>query len=181
MKKYGFLLCSILLIAMFASQAQAFDGDRKGFTLNLGAGVGQGHLKFSNSTNSWTQDETGFATDFKIGVGLSPQAVLYYENRVVWWSVEEISVTTGMSAVGFSYFFSPQAPSFFLNASLGLGVANIENDDSETGVGGGIGAGFEFTRNWTIEASYLTAKVYEEGDFSSTASNLALTINWFAY
>ena len=70
MKKHGFLLCSILLIAMFATQAQAFDGERKGFMLNLGAGVGQGKLKISDSNNSLTEDGTGFSADFKIGAGL---------------------------------------------------------------------------------------------------------------
>jgi opacity protein-like surface antigen len=86
-----------------------------------------------------------------------------------------------MSPVGYSYFFNPQAPSFFLSGSLGLGVANYENADSDNGFGWGIGAGYEFATNWVIEASYLSAKVYDEGDFGLTASNLALTISWFAY
>ncbi len=60
-------------------------------------------------------------------------------------------------------------------------MASIENLDSETGAGFGIGAGYEFTKNWTIEASYLSAKVDEVSDISLTASNLAVTISWFAY
>ena len=181
MKKLHVVIGLVLLGAMFASQAHAFDGDRKGFVLNLGAGFGQGKLKLANSTDSLTDDGTGFSTDFKIGGGLSPNSVLYYTNRVIWWSVGGVSVTTGMSAAGFSYFFNPQAPSFFLDASIGLGVATVEETDSESGMGFGIGAGFEFTKNWTIEASYLSAKVWEEGDLNLTASNLALTISWFAY
>jgi opacity protein-like surface antigen len=181
MKKFGILLSLIVLVAMFASQAQAFDGDRKGFVLNLGAGAGQGKLKLSNSSDSISDDGIGFSTDFKIGAGLSSNSVLYYSNRVIWWSSEGVSVTTGMSAVAFSYFFSPEAPSFFLSGSIGIGVASIEDLDSESGAGFGIGAGFEFAKNWTVEASYLSAKVWEEFGVSLTASNLALTVSWFAY
>jgi len=181
MKKYGYLLSLFLLIAMFASQAQAFDGDRKGFILNLGAGMGQGKLKLSGSNDSLTEDGTGISSDFKIGAGLSSNAVLYYTSRVIWWSANGFNVNTGMSAVGFSYFFSPQAPAFFLSGSLGIGVATVENIDTETGAGFGIGAGFEFTKNWTIEASFLSAKVEEVGNIDLTASNIAVTVSWFAY
>lgn len=180
MRKYCFVLGLILIVAFVSTQALAFDGDRKGFMLNLGAGFGQGKVSYSDANGSQSLDGTGFSTDFKIGAGLSPQAVLYYTNRVVWWS-DGFSWTTGMSAVGFSYFLKPEAPSFFFSGSLGLGVASIESSASDTGFGFGLGVGFEFTRNWTVEASFLSAKVAEEGDESLTASNFALTISWFAY
>lgn len=181
MKKLGILLCLVFLTIMFTSPAQAFDKDRKGFMLNLGAGFGQGKLKLSTPIGDDSEDGTGVSTDFKIGAGLSPQSVLYYTNRVIWWSANGVSINTGMSAAGYSYFFNPQAPSFFLSGSLGLGVASFENSDSESGFGWGIGAGYEFATNWVIEVSYLSAKVYDEGDFGLTASNLALTLSWFAY
>jgi hypothetical protein len=41
MKKCGILLCLAFLTIMFTNPAQAFDKDRKGFMLNLGAGIGQ--------------------------------------------------------------------------------------------------------------------------------------------
>ena len=181
MRKYCFVLGLILIVAFVSTQALAFDGDRKGFMLNLGAGFGQGALKFSSPTDSETEDGTGVSTDFKIGAGLSPQAVLYYTNRVIWWSAQGFDFTTGMSAAGFSYFLKPEAPSFFFSGSLGLGVATFENIDSESGFGFGVGVGFEFARNWVVEATYLNAKVWEEQGYSRSASNLALTTSWFAY
>lgn len=181
MKKVLFLVLIAALLTSTADFAHAFDGNRKGFVLNLGAGLGQGKLKLSDGSDSLSDDGTGFSTVFKIGAGLSEQAVLYYTNRVVWWSVEGISINTGMSAAGFSYFFQPQAPAFFLTGALGIGVAKVEDFDADTGFGFGIGAGFEFARNWTVEVQYLHAKVAEELGLSLTASNLALTISWFAY
>ncbi len=172
-----FLLTLVLILAFTATQTQAFDGDRKGFMLNLGAGMGQGKL----SVDSDSVDEMGFSSVFKIGAGLSPQATLYYTNRVIWWSSNDVSLTTGMSAAGFSYFISPEAPSFFFSGSLGIGVLSIENLDSESGFGFGIGAGYEFAKNWTIEAHYLNAKVLEEAGDSLSISNLAFTVSWFAY
>ena len=100
---------------------------------------------------------------------------------MISWSANNVDVTTGISAAGFSYLLKPEAPSFFFSGSLGLGVASIENSDSETGFGFGIGVGFEFARNWIVEATYLNAKVWEEQGYSISASNLALTISWFAY
>lgn len=181
MKKILFLLVLTVFVTSIADQAEAFDGDRKGFVLNLGGGFGQGKLKVSGNGASMSEDGTGVSTVFKIGAGLSPQAVLYYTNRVIWWSSSGVSVNTGMSAAGFSYFFQPQAPSFFLTGALGIGVATVEDFDSDTGFGFGIGAGFEFAKNWTVEVNYLSAKVDEEGPLSLTASNLALTVSWFAY
>ena len=181
MKKFTFLVCLIALTAMFVGQAHAFDGERKGFMLNLGAGMGQGKLEISDSRNSDSLDGTGFSTDFKIGAGLSPNAFLYYTNRVIWWSDQKVSFNTGMSAVGFSYSFSPQTPSFFLSGSVGIGVARDEDSNSETGTGFGFGAGFEFSKNWTVEASYLSANVGDESGVDITASNLAVTVSWFAY
>lgn len=180
-KKFVILLLLTVFLASFAPEARAFDGDRKGFVLNLGAGAGQGKLKVSGDGGSLSEDGTGFSTVFKIGGGVSEQVVLYYTNRVIWWSSEGVSVNTGMSAAGVSYFFQPQAPAFFLTGALGLGVAKVEDFDAESGIGFGIGAGFEFSRNWTVEIQYLSAKVDEAAGLDLTASNLAVTLSWFAY
>ena len=72
MRKYCFVLGLILIVAVVSTQALAFDGDCKGFMLNLRASFGQRALKLSTPTDSDTEDGTGVSTDFKIGAGLSP-------------------------------------------------------------------------------------------------------------
>lgn len=87
-----------------------------------------------------------------------------------------------MSALGASFFLEPQAPSLFFSAGPGLGVLyDRDAEDSESGAGFTVGLGYEFSSNWTIEGTFMNAKVLEEGDADLTISNLLVTINWWAY
>jgi len=144
--------------------------------LNLGAGVGQGKL----SWNDYSIDGTGLATDFKIGGGPSSQVLLYYSNRVVWYSPSGYSGTwsNAMSAAGLSYFLEPQAPSFFFSGGLGLGaIGDSDGTDSESGFGLTLGAGYEIVQNLIVEFTYMHASL--DNDYS--ISNLMLTVSWLAY
>ena len=176
MRTKSILLILIVLMVAAPLTSSAFDGDRKGFMLNLGAGFGQGKL----SWHSESVDGTGFATDFKIGGGPSSQVLVYYTNRVVWYSPEGAfnTWTNGMSAAGVSYFLKPQAPSFFFSGALGLGaIGDSDGRDGESGFGFTIGAGFEIIRSLTLELNYMGASL--DNDFS--ISSLLFTVNWLAY
>lgn len=190
MRRSGFIFI-LVLVAMLASlQAQAFDGQRKGFMLNLGAGYGQGEFKAKGGGESVSWDGTGLMTDFKIGGGINEKMVLYYTNRALWYTVDfeffdqiiSTDLINGMSAFGASYFLEPTAPSFFFSGAIGIGVVmDSDADESESGVGFTLGIGYEFSKNWILEGTYMSAKVDEVGEVDLTASNLAVTISWFAY
>ncbi len=176
MKTKALLLTLALLLFVAPLTASAFDGDRKGFMLNLGAGFGQGKL----SGHGDSVDGTGFGTDFKIGAGTSSQLMIYYTNRVVWYTPDGASSTwyNGMSAAGVSYFLNPDAPSFFFSGALGIGVIAVSDGfDSESGFGFTLGAGYEFARNFIAEITYMNAGL--DNDYS--ISNIALTVSWLAY
>lgn len=182
MKKILISLTLILLLVSFAAQVQAFDGDRKGFMLNLGAGFGQAEWEITGGGASLSVDETGFGGDFKLGAGINSQTVVYYTNRTLFYSIEEYNFVNGMSALGMSYFLEPQAPSIFFSAGVGLGVLmDSDASESESGMGFTFGLGFEFSTNWTLEATYMKANVLSEGDADLNISNLMISINWFAY
>jgi len=189
MKKASLLTVLVILIICAATQVQAFDGDRKGFMLNLGAGFGQGKVTVSDSGVSASLDATGFCTDFKIGAGLSPKTVLYYTNRALWYKPDPLvsaglgeSLVNGMSAVGVTQFLNPQAPSPFVSGAIGIGVlTDSDASESETGLGFTVGVGYEFAKSWIAEATYMHAKVAEEAGVDLSVSNLAVTISWFAY
>ncbi len=186
MTRNGIVLLLVLVTTLAAVQAQAFDGERKGFMLNLGGGMGKGEITLSNATASISADGTGFISDFKIGGGANEQMMIYYTNRALWYSVSSEpgvpSLVNGMSALGVSYFLEPTAPSAFFSGALGFGVlTDSEATDSDTGPGFTIGVGFEFSTNWIVEATYMSAKVFEENDLDVTVSNVAVTISWFAY
>lgn len=192
------LLALFLALALIATafQAQAFDGDRKGFMLNLGVGAGSAKMTGSAGDFDASLDETGFGGDFKIGGGINPQTMIYYTNRTLFYSTEmtyydpiletnhtaSSDLINGMSAVGVSYFLEPQAPSFFFSGALGIGVlTDSEGDDSESGFGFTVGAGYEFAKNWIIEGTYMHAGIGEELGVDFSISNLMLSVSWLAY
>jgi len=176
----------VMTLVAITSQVQAFDGDRNGFMLNLGAGFGKAEFSISNDNSSVSLDENGFGGDFKIGMGNNSQTLIYYTNRTLFYTIENVDFINGMSAIGASYFFEPQAPSFFLSAGMGLGVLAISTSDSfdtesESGLGFTVGAGYEFATNWIIEATYLDATVASENNIDLGISNLMISVSWFAY
>jgi len=192
MKKSILIFLLLVLAVLAATAVQAFDGDRKGFMLNLGAGFGQGQYKIPDGTNSVSFDGTGFSTDFKIGAGINPQTVIYYTNRALWYAADvtnsftgetsSVEAINGLTAAGVSYFFAPAAPTFFVSSAIGVGVlTDAEVSGSESGIGFSIGAGYEFTTNWILEAAYWNATVAKADEISLNISSLVVTVSWFAY
>jgi opacity protein-like surface antigen len=177
MKLRACLVCLLLIAIMLPSEGQAFDKQRKGFVLGLGLGYGSAKLKYGDDSESYG----GLATTFKIGAGLSEQVLLYYSNRVVFFSPDNVDATfyQGASAVAVSYFLNPAAPSFYFTGELGLGVLDSTESgiDSETGFGWSLGVGFEFSRSWTVEANYLGNSYDDPG----SGSNITFAICWLPY
>ncbi len=182
MKNTLISLSLVLILVSAVEPAQAFDGDRKGFMLNLGIGAGKAEVFVTGGDISSSMDEIGFGGDLKIGGGVNSQTVIYYTSRTLFYSVNDYSAVNGMSALGVSYFLEPQAPSVFFSGGLGLGaLIDIDGQDSESGIGYTLGVGFEFVPNWTLEATYMRATVESEGELDLGISNLMISISWFAY
>ena len=177
MRKMSLGILLIIVVMFAAVQAQAFNGDRKGFLLNLGVGYGQ-------IGGDWEETESGITSDFKIGAGINSQVALYYTNRVIFKSDELTSdlYYAGMSGVGVSYFLNPKAPSFFFSGAVGLATfaSTASGAIADTGMGFSFGAGFEFSQNWIIEGNYMTATI-GEGVLDYGIHTMTLTLSWFAY
>ncbi|MEN8007702.1 MAG: outer membrane beta-barrel protein [Candidatus Krumholzibacteriota bacterium] len=189
MKIKALFLTTVLFLLVAPLTASAFDGDRNGFMLNLGAGMGQGKLSASGFGASASFDAMGFGTDLKIGGGLSSQVLLYYTNRALWYTPEVAGIdwklTNGMSAAGVSYFLEPQAPSVFFSGGLGVGVVNDRDvDETMSGFGITLGVGFEFARNVIAELTLIHSGVSGDNDIEGidwTISNVMVTVSWLAY
>ena len=174
------LLTACLVIA--TSQALAFDGDRHGFMIGLGAGSGTAETEFIVGDDRDSVDESGIATTFMLGGGVHPKALLYYLNRAVFYTAEDSEPVNGLSGVGMTYFLSRQAPSFFINGGVGFGAyQGGRGAETEIGDGFTVGVGFEFINHWTIEASYLDAKIFSAGNIEFNIYNVALTVNVLLY
>lgn len=172
-----------VLLALFLPAAA--HAQRKGFVLNLGLGVGE--TKWSaNGDNSLSNG--GIATDFKIGHAPSDQLLIYYTNDASFFSLEGTDdqlVVSGLSGVGGTYFLKPAAPSFFFDASLGISAFNILDTDgggteSYTGLGIGVGGGYEFARHWLVDLDVVFGSPDGDG-LSLDTRTFRLAINWLLY
>lgn len=162
------VLAVIATILLLAVAAHAFDGSRKGFI--LGFGVGPGYTSFTQTVEipaidfdetSDRENSFSFATDFKIGGGITDQFLLYYVNRVTWFGMENaldenVTIANGIGGVGVSYYIQTTAPSLYFLGSIGLSTWMTPFEDEignwlGFGVSGGVG--YEFAAHWGVEAT----------------------------
>jgi len=183
------MLCSF-------GNAHAFDGERKGFI--LGGGIGLGMTSFTQSVAGFgervsadRETKPSFVTDFKIGGGFSEQVLLYWTSRVSWFSLENIfgdtvTIASGTAGVGITYFPNPDS-NFYLLGGLGLATwgSPFESDTSTaTGLGLLGGIGFELSPHWTLDItlSLGNSSLTESGvELTNGVAALLVTFNGIAY
>ena len=154
----------ILFVSGLATTVTAFDGKRQGFV--LGGGFGSGLTSFTQTVEYLGFEETSerenklpVVTNFVIGGGFTNTFVLYYLNRVSWFSIENVYgdnviIATGVNGVGCTYYFNPKAPSPLIKAGLGISAWSTpfeSNTDYWWGFGFLFGAGYEFSPHWSVE------------------------------
>jgi opacity protein-like surface antigen len=199
------LLLALLIVvaSQLASVAYAFNGERKGFILGLGAGPGITSYSLEVDGESGDDESKfGLNTDFRIGYAPSDLVQIYWMSKVAWFSQEfvtdftydpytqeydaveeDVTVATGVAGLGATYFFQPTAPSPFILGGIGYSSFSTPfESDSESQIGFGIaaGGGYEFAKHWTIEGTLTYGKPSED-DFSWSVVGLKATINWLGY
>ncbi len=178
-------------VCLWVSGASAFDGERGGFVLGFGAGVGltsftQTIDDFDGAATSDRQNEFSLGSDFKIGGGIGDRFLLYYVNRIAWLNVDNDlyrneMIVNGVGLLGASYYFQETAPSWYVLGLLGISTwGSLDEGDSEAGFGVGAGAGWEFTRHWSVEATINWGKPSEDW-VETNAVSFLVTINGLAY
>lgn len=182
-------------ILLSATPALAFDDSRQGFILGLGAGLHSVDSDFIyNGTNIGSQSESGLATSFKIGGGITDQFALYYIRNASWYSAPysdgytatDIMYTIGLSGVGASYYLSPSSPSGYFMAAFGIGDISApfeKNIKPDTGRAFMFGGGYEFTKHLMAEATLQTTNIESADDnrLSIESSSFQFTINYLFY
>ena len=164
------LLAPVILIN--ATNAFAWDGKRKGFVLGVGAGGGlasfKPYAKFSDNETSDGERTSKFAfmSDFKIGYAPSNQVALYWMSKVAWFGYklefegevfQSYTAANGFGGVGVTYYFQPEGPSPYLTAGLGFSTWDApfeENSDGLSSSGIALGAGYEFSKHWSLEGNF---------------------------
>jgi opacity protein-like surface antigen len=187
MKKCVLVVC-LCIYGLTVSTVFAFDGKRKGFI--LGGGLGFGYLSTNVSVQSESDSEGQgvFLTEFKIGYAPSNTLEIYYISKGSWWGAGDITFVMTISAIGVSkYLDSKEETGVFLTGGLGLAASDapFEKDiDSSNGWGLFGGIGYEFANHWTIQADILYSHISEEVfDINITNDYIGIraTINVLAF
>lgn len=172
----------ILFISGFITHSNAFDGKRGGFI--LGGGIGAGMTSYSATMEylgyeltSDRESDFSIITNFIIGGGVGDNMLLYYMNRVSWFSTEDEIAIFGLNGLGLTYYFSPKAPSGLFKAGFGLStfMAPFEPEyEDYLGIGFLLGAGYEFSPHWSVDADFVM------GWPSSEEYGVSLRVNAFS-
>ena len=160
------LLALAMLATLFSGTGFAFDGNRAGFILGIGAGAGYVRNTFSDFPDL-TQAKFAGKTDFFIGYAPSNRLAITWSNKVSWYRDDfietsffsdditvynNIIVASGTGGLGITCFLSEDINANFIQAVIGLNVVTSPFEDlgTSTGFGLGIGVGREVSKNWII-------------------------------
>ena len=149
-----------------AGTAFAFDGNRAGFILSIGAGGGYARdavsidsSDFGISGFSINVSQSNFAgkTDFLIGYAPSNRLAITWSSKVSWYSFtspdDDAIIASGTAGLGITYFLSEDINANFIQAVSGFNHVSApfeEESGSSTGFGFSIGVGREVSKNWII-------------------------------
>ncbi|MDH4222186.1 MAG: hypothetical protein OEV55_01455 [candidate division Zixibacteria bacterium] len=208
MKKTYVLIIVVMVISFLALNANAFDGKRKGFILGGGIGPGVTLLKSTVSYSSWFDEHEysessdweskfGLITNFKIGYAPSDHVEIYFTVKDSWYGStiywgglesEDVVMASGFWGPGVTYYFKPEAPSYFITGGFGLSTLSLPfESDAEIKFGGGVfaGAGYEFARHYSVELDLMWGKVSNFAlfgiDEDTSVLTVALTFNALAF
>ena len=170
------LLAELLLPAI----SDAFDGSRKGFFLSVGVGPG-----FFETEKSLEWAEKGSTTSSVISFGAgSSENVLVYFTTYADLALDSHTDLLGNSGISIRYYLGDVAPTFFVAGTLGYEtVSGCEPDYwcgdggfGETGPGTSLAVGYEFLKNWDIEAS---AVIGSEFAYEFKIMRLLISHSWY--
>jgi len=186
---------ALAVILLSATPALAFDDNREGFILGLGAGLHSIKNDYSlNGSSYLTESKSGLATSFKMGGGITNQFALYFVRNSSWFSTpvtngattKDAHAMVGMSGIGATYYFAPAAPSGYMLAAIGgsdYAFPFESNITTKTGGAFMLGGGYEFDKHVMFEVTLLGTSVADPGNSYNKVQSSALqfTLNYMFY
>jgi hypothetical protein len=206
MKKSICLIQIALITLCLFVNADAFNNKRKGFILGGGLGLGLTSLQqtvtidwLDEATESERENKFGFMTNFKIGYAPSDIFEIYFAWKDSWFGSkiyrllgdsmgEDVTMASGLWGLGVTYYFKPEAPSYFITGGFGLSTLSLPFEShSDTKEGGGLfaGAGYEFRPHFNVELDLIWGRPEDFKLFGiqshTSVLSVALTVNALAY
>jgi hypothetical protein len=158
-----------------ASQPPPSSLQRKGFIWALG--VGAGHTSYLSEnpfvdpdSRSDRQNHRTLITDFRLGYALNPRLLLYYQNKVSWFRIEQLSAfsssetesvltITGLMGVGVSYTPASFPQAIMLHGSAGLSVFRVFRDsDFPKGPAASLGVSYAVSPRAVLDFDVIYGK-----------------------
>ena len=190
------LLAIVCLFLSIGNASAGWDGQRKGFL--LGIGLGPGMISFSQEIEAYginsesdSEQKATVLVDFRIGYAPSNVLEIYYTGKASAFTMknilgDDVEMTSGVSGLGVTYFMKPVHPSPFFTGCIGMSTWDTSEDDGDPwqGFGIGVGAGYEFSKRWSLEGILTWGNPgtdIEGMDFTTKALNFAVTINIMGY
>jgi Outer membrane protein beta-barrel domain len=169
--------CAVVCVSflVLASQLSAFDGQRKGFI--LGGGVGVGSLSWSEGNLDFS--EGVFATNFIIGYAPSNSLEIYYTNNLSLFNGQDYTYYIGVTGVGVTKYLKPSGKGLYFLGGIGLSVGNgywEYSTGSESGFGAIAGIGCDVAKHWRIQGEVIYSDTKDTNSWSFRA-----TINVIAF
>ena len=195
MQRSHMLVSMVLaLLLCVTTVGWAFDGERQGFILGVGVGVGLTSytqtVPFYAGLNLTTDRENtfGIMSDFKIGYAPSDVMEIYWVNKVSWFGMENVyednvTITSSVGGLGVTYFFQPTAPSAFVSGAIGLSswaAPFEEGAEAMSGFGISAGGGYEFSPHWYVEGNVCWGNPSLD-DYSTDSLSFKVTMNVIGY
>jgi hypothetical protein len=184
-------LLIFLMISSLVMASSQFDDQRNGPMIG---GLGGVSMNVLDEENGYSGTDFGLHTDFRFGWAFDNDRfmLIVVWNAMNWFVVRsaetEEFILSGITGVGFSYYFKSTSPSLYVNA--GIGLATVRSLDisptSETGLrkdnGLGLmgGVGYEFRPHWSVEL-FTMYGFPGSGNYSVSSFAVSLSIIGIAY
>jgi hypothetical protein len=146
------LIGAVSLVGICATDAAAFDGERKGFTVQFG--LGAGYVR----DNTHGSSGAAAGATINVGYGLNDRLALFFSERAAAWQKDSRPAALGVSGLGATFYFAEVAPSGFFTGTVGSAFYARQDYGHEEGFGISIGGGYEFKKNWSLGVDYLLGR-----------------------
>jgi hypothetical protein len=200
------LLLAVAVVSGRPGPARAWDGERQGFVVALGWGLGATY--FTRSLEDWGRFAGGLSGDFKIGYARSRTLQLFYFQKLAilepwrmgdivqdtWddWSVlaifaapfQLLGLTDLLTGVGVTQYAKPEAPSWLYGGGVGAYIpfphafGDSEDEQAEPGLGLYAEVGYEWTRHRHVAAHLMWGR---PRDLDAGVCSLMVTFDLIGY
>ncbi len=168
-----------LFLSTLASPALAWDGQRHGFI--LGGGLGMGYVSYEVENRCGENDllegrhfdSEAYVLHLKIGYGVSNQLLLFWTSENILFGDDYDNGITlhGIDGIGATYYLNPSSPSFYFSTAFGYSTWNppfypppwvwleyLQSNNEYLGLGVIASIGYEFARHYSAELTFTWGK-----------------------